>query len=120
MFDEASDDECCGQHREGETDVGPSLVTDGEAGELGEPSQRPLDDPPVPSQSLAALDPAPRDAVLDATVGERLTAAAVIVSLVGMLAGAVGPPYRSAGFSLMWQLVMTAARLLEGLLPGSQ
>jgi len=36
------------------------------------------------SQPLAALDPAPGDAVLDATAGERLTTAAVIVGLVGM------------------------------------
>lgn len=65
-------------------DVGPSLVADGEAAELGEPGQRPLDDPPVPAQTLAALDPAPGDAGPDATTGQRLTAAAVIVGLVGV------------------------------------
>ena len=83
-FDEAPDDEGGSQRREGEMDVGPSLVADGEATELGEPSQRPLDDPPVTSQPLAALDPAPGDAVLDATAGQRLTAAAVVVGLVGV------------------------------------
>lgn len=68
-------------------DVGPSLVADGEAAELGEPSQRALHDPPVPAQTLAALDAATGDAVLDATAGERLTAAAVIVGLVGVQPG---------------------------------
>ncbi|MFB0493751.1 hypothetical protein ABIE45_006407 [Methylobacterium sp. OAE515] len=75
-FDEAPDDEGCGQRREGEMDVGPSLVANGEATELGEPRQGPIDDPSVPSQPLAALDPAPGDAVLDATAGQRLTTAA--------------------------------------------
>jgi hypothetical protein len=65
-------------------DVGPSLVADGKAAELGEPGQRPLHDPPVPAQTLAALDPAPGDAVLDATAGERLTTAAMIVGFVGV------------------------------------
>ena len=83
-FDEAPDDEGGSQRREGEMDVGPSLVADGEATELGEPSQGPLDDPPVTSQPLAALDPAPGDAGLDAAAGQRLTAAAVVVGLVGV------------------------------------
>ena len=64
--------------------VGPSLVADSEAAKLGEPGQRPLDHPSVPSQALAALDPAPGDAVLDATAGERLATAAVIVGFVGV------------------------------------
>jgi len=86
-FDEALDDEGCGQGREGEKDVGPSLVADGEAAELGEPGQRPLHNPPVSAQTLAALDPAAGDAVLDATAGESLTTAAVIVGLVGVQPG---------------------------------
>ena len=65
-------------------DVGPSLVADGEAAELGGPSQRPLHDPPVSAQTLAALDAAAGDAVLDATAGEHLTTAAVIVGFTGV------------------------------------
>lgn len=65
-------------------DIVPPLVANGEAAELGEPSQRPLDDPSVASQTLAALDPAPGDAVLDVTARESLTAAAVIVGFVGV------------------------------------
>lgn len=65
-------------------DVVSPLVADGEATELGEPRQRALDDPPATSQPLAALDPAPGDARLDATAGQRLTAAAVVVGLVGV------------------------------------
>ena len=68
-------------------DVGSSLVADGEAAELGEPSQRPLDDPPVSPQTLAALYAAAGDTVLDATAGESPTTAAVIVGLVGMQSG---------------------------------
>lgn len=65
-------------------DVGSPLVADGEATELGEPSQGPLGDPPVTSQPLAALDPAPGDAGLDAAAGQRLTAAAMVVGLISV------------------------------------
>lgn len=72
------------QGREGEVDFAAAQIADGEATELGEPRQGLLDDPPVTAQPLAALDPAPGDAGLDATAGQRLTAAAVVVSLVGV------------------------------------
>ena len=65
-------------------DVGPSLIANGEALELGEPRQSPLDDPSVTSPLLAVLDPALCDLRLNATAGQRLTAAAVIVGLVSM------------------------------------
>lgn len=65
-------------------DVVSPLVADGEATELSEPRQRALDDPPATSQPLAALDPAPGDAGLDAAAGQRLTTAAVVVGLVGV------------------------------------
>ena len=42
---------------------------DGEAADLGEPGQPALQDPPVPAQTLAALDAAAVDAVLDAPSG---------------------------------------------------
>ena len=38
-------------------DVRPTLVADGQAAVLGEPSQRSLHHPAVPPESLAALDP---------------------------------------------------------------
>ena len=65
-------------------DVVSPLVADGEATELGEPGQGALDDSPATSQPLAALDPAPGDAGLDATTGQCLTAATVVVGLVGV------------------------------------
>lgn len=86
-FDETPDDEGCGQRREGQMEVAPALVADGEAAELSETGQGPLDDPPVPAQTLTALDPAAGDAVLDATAGESPTTAAVVVDLVGIQPG---------------------------------
>lgn len=69
--------EGCGQRRKGEMDVGSSLLADGEAAELGAPRKHPLDEPSVPSQPLAALNPAPGDAVLDPLAVELQTAAAI-------------------------------------------
>ena len=86
-FDEAPDDEGCRQRREGELEVVPPLVADGKAPELGKPDQRPLDHPPVPAQTLTALDPAAGDAVLDATAGANPTTAALVVGLVGVQPG---------------------------------
>jgi hypothetical protein len=71
------------QRRGGKIDIASAFVADGEAAELGEPRQAPLDDPPVLSQPMAALDPAPGDAVLDATAGQRLTAA--MMSVAGLV-----------------------------------
>lgn len=65
-------------------DVDAALVANGEATELGEPSQGSLDNPPMAPQPLAALDPTPGDTGLDTTVGQRPTAAAVVVGLVGV------------------------------------
>lgn len=65
-------------------DIAAAFVADGEAAELCEPSQGPLDDPPVSPQSLAALDTAAGDPVLDATAGESLTTAAVVIGFVGV------------------------------------
>lgn len=63
---------------------GSSLVADGEAAELGDSSQRPLDDPPVSPHSLAALYAAAGDPVLDAAAGQSPTTAKVVVGLVGV------------------------------------
>jgi len=68
-------------------DIAPPLVANGKAAELGKPGQRPLDHPPVPPQTLTALDPAAGDAVLDAPTGKSPTTAAVVVGLVGVQPG---------------------------------
>ena len=50
--------------------------------------QRPFHDPPVPPKPCTALDTAPSDAGLGVAAGQSATAAAMIVSLVGVeLAG---------------------------------
>jgi hypothetical protein len=46
-------------------DVGARLVADGQPAEAAEPGQRARDDPAMASRTLAALDAAPRDAILD-------------------------------------------------------
>jgi len=87
-FDEAPCDEGCGEGGEGEVDVGSAFVADREAAELAEPSEGPFHDPPVPPEPCTALDAAPGDAGLDVAAGQSPTAAAMIISLVGMkLAG---------------------------------
>ena len=58
-------DERGGERQEGLVHVGSALVTDREATEAAEPRQRALDDPPVPAQTLAAVDPASSDASFD-------------------------------------------------------
>ena len=55
-LDEAPCDERGGEGCEGHVDVGPTLVAHRKAPELGEPSQRALNDPAMAAQALAALD----------------------------------------------------------------
>ena len=61
-----------------------SPVADGEAPEARYPAVCSLSHPAVPSQTLAALDAAPRDAGLDAAGTTRRPAAAMVATLVGM------------------------------------
>jgi hypothetical protein len=76
-------------------DVGSALVADREAADwlnllrqAQDEGQRPFHDPPVPPKPCTALDTAPSDAGLDVAAGQSPTAAAMIVSLVGVeLAG---------------------------------
>ena len=69
-------------------DVGSTLVADGKAAELAEPREGPFHDPPVPPEPCTALYAAPCDVRLDVAAGQSPTAAAVVVSLVGVeLAG---------------------------------
>jgi hypothetical protein len=74
-------------------DVDPAVVAGGEAAEAAHPSQRAFDDPPMPAQPSAALDPAARDARLDPAAA-RIAAAPVVVGLVAM--GLFRPAARAA------------------------
>jgi hypothetical protein len=65
-------------------DVGPALVTDGEAAESMKPGERPLHDPAVAAESLARLHPASRDSRGDASVSAGPSAAREVVALVGV------------------------------------
>jgi hypothetical protein len=53
-------DEGAAEGEEGLMDVGAAFVADSQPAKAVEPSQHPLDHPAVPSELLAALDPAPR------------------------------------------------------------
>ena len=65
-------------------EVGAALVAYAEAPEPGQPSERALDHPPVPSQMGTAVHAATRDAGSDPTGSTFPAAAAVVVALVGM------------------------------------
>src|SRR4051794_34917352 len=82
--DEVEADQGGGEAVERLEDVGPALVADGEPAEAGKPGERAFDHPPVPTQALATLDPASRDARDDAAPA---AGAAVVVPLVGVQLG---------------------------------
>ncbi len=63
-------------------DVEPALVADGEAAEAAHPSQRALDDPPMPAQLSAVLDPAAGEARPDPAAPASIAAAPMVVGLV--------------------------------------
>jgi hypothetical protein len=65
-------------------DVGATLVADGQAAELVEPGQGPLDHPAMASQLLARLDPLAGDPAADATASQSLATATGVVSLIGV------------------------------------
>jgi hypothetical protein len=73
--------------------VGPAFGADGQPAESVQPGQGALDDPPMPAQPFAGLDPSPGDAALDAPLSEVSVAKAMIVSLIGVefLGSAAGP-----------------------------
>jgi hypothetical protein len=75
-------------------DVEPALVADGQAAEAVDPGECALDDAPVLTQLLAALDATARDPVFDPAPEAGTAAAAMIVGLVGMQF--VRPATRSA------------------------
>ena len=77
---------------EGFEDVEASLVADCQPAETAEPGQRALHDPAVPSQTLAALDAAPGEAIADPPPARCPPAARQIMGFVsvaraGRLAG---------------------------------
>ena len=69
---------------EGVEDVGSALVAHREPAQAGEPGEGSLHHPPMPTQALAAVDPAPGDPWGDAAAMAGLAAAAVVVGLVGV------------------------------------
>src|ERR671935_195092 len=75
-------DEGAAEMEERLMDVGPALVADREPTVLGQPSQRPLDDPAMPSQALAALDALAGNAHLDVAPPQGLATARNVVGLV--------------------------------------
>src|SRR5919204_5380958 len=75
-------DEGAAEMEERLMDVGPALVADREPTVLGQPSQRPLDDPAMPSQALAALDALARNAHLDVAPPQGPATARNVVRLV--------------------------------------
>ena len=67
-------DQCATQLEERLVDIGPPLVAHLQPPIAGEPRQRPLDRPPMPTQPFAGLDAAPGDARGYAPLPERLAA----------------------------------------------
>ena len=77
-------DQCATQLEERLVDIGPPLVAHLQPPIAGEPRQRPLDHPPMPTQPFAGLEAAPGDARGYAPLPERLAAPGEVVSCVGM------------------------------------
>jgi hypothetical protein len=91
--DEPEADQGGGEQVEAEQDVEPALVADGQPAEAGEPGQRALDHPPVPTQAFAALDIPSRDARDDTPPAAGAAAARVVIPFIGVqLARALARP----------------------------
>ena len=91
-------DQRTAEGHEREMNIVAALVADDESAELGEPSQRSLDDPAMAPEALRTLDAAARDACEDAAQAQRQAADAVVVGLVGMQL--VRPRPRPAGLAV--------------------
>lgn len=65
-------------------EIGPSFVADRQSAKAIEPGVCPLNDPPMPAQPLARLDPPPGDAWRDPPLAARGATACVVVALVGV------------------------------------
>lgn len=64
--------------------VSPSLISDGEAAEARQPSERALDNPAVLSEMAAAFDALSGDPVLDAAPRASPAATGIVIALVCM------------------------------------
>ncbi len=80
-------DEGGGRGEERLVDVGSAFIANGEAAEAAEPSQRALDDPAMPAQTLAAVHPAPRDPSFDPAPAQGFAAAWHVIGFVRMELG---------------------------------
>ena len=72
-------------------DVGAALVSDYQPAKAAEPGERALDDPAMPAQTLAGVDPTPGDPVLDPALAQSLATAPRIIGLVGVQLGGAFP-----------------------------
>src|SRR5690242_3068266 len=68
-------------------DVGASFVADREPAAASNPGQRAFDDPAVSAQAVAAVNAAARNPGDDRAATQRLAAARVIISFVGVQLG---------------------------------
>jgi hypothetical protein len=82
---------------EGGVDVGSALVADGEAAHLVQVRERALDDPAMAAQASTRVDPAARDAGLDATGAERSSRGGEVVGFVRVELG--GAAARTTGLA---------------------
>jgi hypothetical protein len=64
--------------------IEPSLVTNGQPPEAVEPGKRPLHNPPMPPQLLAALDATPGDTRYDASLAQSLPVSLGVIPFVSM------------------------------------
>lgn len=88
--------DCGSEDAEGAVEVSVTFVADGEAPELIDPGEGPLDHPSVLAEMLGAVDAPPGDAGRDAPLAQVLAAAVEVVALVGVelfwpLAGTATP-----------------------------
>jgi hypothetical protein len=72
-------------------DIGQAFVADGQPSEAVQPGEGALDDPAVPPQLLAGLDPSSGDTAGDPASAQVAPAAGVIVALIGVQLGGPGP-----------------------------
>src|SRR5512147_99523 len=80
-------DERSGNEREGEMDVGPALVADGQAAKASEPGQRALNHPPVATQALAAFNASASDARGAGSPAQGSAATAIVVGFIAVQLG---------------------------------
>ena len=74
-------------------DVGAALIPDCQPTEAAEPSERALDHPAVPAQTLAGVNPTPGNPILDPARPQRPTTTRRVIGLVGVqFRGALSRP----------------------------